>query len=103
MLAQKTAWRSFLAVINRPYVVTVSGALFALASLLLTALLSVRRGWCKDDPIFGSMLFAGAITHLVYIFFISNLWARYFWIGMAMSVFAVCRLFCSFGFGSRCR
>ena len=68
----------FLAVINRPYVVTVSGALFALASLLLTALLSVRRGWCKDDPIFGSMLFAGAITHLVYIFFISNLWAALF-------------------------
>jgi hypothetical protein len=80
---------SFLAVINRPYVVTVSDAMFALASLLLTAFLSVRRGWCKDDPIFGSMLFAGAITHLVYNFFISNMWARYFWIGMAMSVFAV--------------
>jgi hypothetical protein len=79
----------FLAVLNRPYVVTGSAALFALASLLLTALLSVRRGWRKDDPIFGWMLFAGAITHLVYIFFISNLWARYFWLGMAMSVFAV--------------
>ena len=89
MLARKTAWAVFLAVINRPYVVTVSAALFALASLLLTALLSVRRGWRTDDPIFGLMLFAGAITHLLYIFFISNLWPRYFWIGMAMSVFAV--------------
>ena len=80
---------AFLATINRPYVVTVSAALFALASLLLTALLSVRRGWRTDEPIFGLMLFAGAITHLLYIFFISSLAPRYFWIGMAMSVFAV--------------
>ena len=79
----------FLAAINRPYVVTVSAALFALASLLLTAFLSVRRGWRTDEPIFGLMLFAGAITHLLYIFFISSLAPRYFWIGMAMSVFAV--------------
>ena len=79
----------FLAILNRPYVVTVSAALFALASLLLTALLSVRRGWRTDEPIFGLMLFAGAIVHFLYIFFISNLGPRYFWIGMAMSVFAV--------------
>jgi hypothetical protein len=79
----------FLAIINRPYVVTVTAALFALASLLLTALLSVRRGWRTDEPIFGLMLFAGAIVHFLYIFFISNLGPRYFWIGMAMSIFAV--------------
>ena len=79
----------FLAVINRPYVVTVSDVMFALASLLLTALLAFRRGWRTDEPIFGPMLFAGAIVHFLYIFFISNLWPRYFWIGMATSVFAV--------------
>jgi hypothetical protein len=79
----------FLAIINKPYVVTVSAALFAVASLLLTALLSVRRGWRTDEPIFGLMLFAGAIVHFLYIFFISSLAPRYFWIGMAMSVFAV--------------
>jgi len=79
----------FLATINRPYLVTVSAALFALASLLLTALLFVRRGWRTDEPIFGLMLFAGAIVHFLYIFFISNLGPRYFWIGMAMAVFAV--------------
>jgi hypothetical protein len=80
---------AFLAIINRPYVVTVSAALFALASLLLTVLLSARRDWRTDEPIFGLMLFAGAITHLLYVFFISSLAPRYFWIGMAMSVFAV--------------
>ena len=79
----------FLAILTRPFVVTVSTALFALASLLLTVLLSVRRGWRTDEPIFGVMLFAGAIVHFLYIFFISNLWVRYFWIGLAMSVFAV--------------
>ena len=78
----------FVAVLKGDYALTVGGALFALASLLLAALLSVRRGWRTDEPIFGLMLFAGAITHLVYIFFISNLWARYFWLGMAMMVFA---------------
>jgi hypothetical protein len=79
----------FLANINGPYVVTFSAALFALASLLLTALLSVRRGWRTDEPIFGLMLFAGAIVHFLYAFFISSLEPRYLWIGMAMSVFAV--------------
>ena len=88
-IGSKDRLGAFLAIINRPYVVTVSAALFALASLLLTALLSVRRGWRTDEPIFGLMLFAGAITHLLYIFFISSLAPRYFWIGMAMSVFAV--------------
>jgi hypothetical protein len=52
-------------------------------------LLSVRRGWRTEEPIFGLMLFAGAIVHFLYIFFISDLSARYFWLGMAMSVFAV--------------
>jgi len=79
----------FLAAINKTYLVTASTALFALASLLLTALLSVRRSWRTDEPIFGLMLFAGAIVHFLYIFFISSLVPRYFWIGMAMSVFAV--------------
>jgi len=78
----------FLAIINRPYVVTVSAALFAFLSLLLTTLLSVRPSWRTNEPIFGLMLFVGAIVHLLYIFFISNLAPRYFWIGMAMAVFA---------------
>jgi hypothetical protein len=50
--------------------------------------LNRSRDWRKDDPILGLMLFAGAIVHLLYIIFISNLWARYFWIGMAMMGFA---------------
>ena len=79
----------FLAILNRPYVVTLGAALFSLASLVLTALLAVRRDWRRDDPMFGLMLFAGAITHLLYILFISRLNARYLWLGMAMMAFAV--------------
>jgi hypothetical protein len=78
-----------LAVLQRPYVVTVRAALFGLASLLLTALLAVRREWRTDEPVFGLMLFGGAIVYLLYIIFISDLTARYFWLGMAMSVFAI--------------
>ena len=69
--------------------VTLGAALFSLASLVLTALLAVRRDWRRDDPMFGLMLFAGAITHLLYILFISRLNARYLWLGMAMMAFAV--------------
>ena len=78
----------FLAVINRPYLVSVEAALFALGSLLFTIVITFRRYWLKDDPIFGFMLFAGAIAHLMYILFLSSITARYLWIGMAVMVFA---------------
>jgi hypothetical protein len=88
-LAPKDRLGEFLTVLNQTYRNTVGGASFALASLVLTGILAVRRGWQRDDPMFGLMLFAGAVAHLLYILFISGMSERYFWLGMAMMAFAV--------------
>ncbi len=74
--------------------------IIALALLSVLLLVLFRRTQNRGrEPVERFALFAwpGAATYLAYILMISTLWSRYFWIGIALLLTAICAPLLAFG------
>ena len=81
-------WAMFIEVLLTQYIPPVFGAALAVGSAAYLAHSYTLERKVRPVLRLAVLLWSGAVLHLAYVLFISALWPRYFWIGVALAVAA---------------
>jgi hypothetical protein len=81
-------FETFVQILRDEYVIRPAMMGVLSLSLAVLLILAARPSWRKHEPIFGLMLFGGAIAHLLYFLLLSRMSGKYLWPSVALLAFA---------------